>query len=170
MPVKRIFSLAVVAVLVAAGGMACKKKNGQDLFGTDSGNQTTQNGTAQANAESNDKVLSDLTDLLKQYFEAMHRGDKATLERLLAADFNSRWRGKDIDKDDWINPQTGDPNIAGDEVYNAQLAGNSSNEATVHFERRITYKDNTPAYKERDSATFVKRDGRWQFKMVISGH
>ncbi|HKQ51548.1 MAG TPA: nuclear transport factor 2 family protein, partial [Pyrinomonadaceae bacterium] len=106
----------------------------------------------------------------QQYFAAFDRGDKATLERLLSADFTSRWRGKDYDKDGWISPQSGEPNIAKDEIYNAELAGDSTEEATVHFERRQTYKDNSPPYKERDSATFVKRDGRWQIKTLIYGH
>lgn len=169
-PVKRIFSLALVAVAVAAVSLACKKSD-QSAFGPDSGNQPNRNGSpTQAAGESSDKALSELTLLIKQYFAAIQRGDKAMLERLLAPEFNSRWRGKDYDKDSWISPQAGEPNVAGDEIYNAQLAGSSADEATVHFERRTTYKDNSPAYKERNSATFVKKDGRWQIKTLIYGH
>ena len=162
---KRIFSLALAAAAVV--GLACKKSD-QPAFGPVSGGQASA--SPQAAAESKDKVLKELTALLQQYFAAFNRGDKATLERLLSADFSSRWRGKDYDKDDWIGPQAGEPNIAKDEVYNAELAGDSAEEATVHFERRTTYKDNSPPYKERDSATFVKRDGRWQIKTLIYGH
>ncbi len=167
MSVKRIFSLALVAAVVA--GIACKKSE-QSVFGPDSGNTATQNGAPTQAAESGDKVLSELTTLIKQYFAAINRGDKATLDRLLAPEFNSRWRGKDFDKDAWVSPQAGEPNVAGDEIYNAQLAGSSTDEATVHFERRTTYKDNSPPYKERNSATFVKKDRRWQIKTLIYGH
>ena len=166
MSVKRIFSLALVAAAVAVAGLACKKSD-RTAFGPDSENSATQNG---APAESGDKVLSELTGLIKQYFAAINRGDKATLDRLLAPEFNSRWRGKDYDKDAWVSPQAGEPNVAGDEIYNAQLAGSSAGEATVHFERRTTYKDNSPPYKERNSATFVKKDGRWLIKTLIYGH
>ncbi|HWT03414.1 MAG TPA: nuclear transport factor 2 family protein [Pyrinomonadaceae bacterium] len=160
---KRIFSLALAAMVVAAGGLACKKSD-QSMLGSNSGNQPAQA------AESGEKVLNDLTALIKQYFVAINRGDKGTLERLLAPEFNSRWRGKDYDKDAWVGPQAGEPNVAGDEIYNAQLAGSSADEATVHFERRTTYKDNSPPYKERNSATFVKKEGRWQIKTLIYGH
>ena len=165
---KRIFSLALVSLAVAAGCLACKKSD--SLFGSDSGNQSSQGGSPTQAAESGDKVLADLTALIKQYFVAINRGDKGTLDLLLAPEFNSRWRGKDYDKEEWVGPQAGEPNVAGDEIYNAQLAGSSAGEATVHFERRTTYKDNSPPYKERNSATFVKRDGRWQIKTLIYGH
>jgi len=167
--VKRIFSLALVSVAVAVGGLACKKSD--SLLGSNSGNQQpAQGGSPTQAAESGDKVLTDLTALIKQYFAAIKSGDKASLERLLAPEFNSRWRGKDYDKDAWIGPQAGETNVAGDEIYNAQLAGSSADEATVHFERRTTYRDNTPPYKERNSATFAKKDGRWQIKTLIYGH
>ena len=167
---KRIFSLVLVAAAVAGVGLACKKSGGS-AFGPDSGNQAAQNGApAQAGESGDSKVLSELTALIKQYFEAINRGDKATLARLLAPEFNSRWRGKDYDKEDWVGPQAGEPNVAGDEIYNAQLAGSSPDEATVHFERRTTYKDKSPPYKERNSATFVKKEGRWQIKTLIYGH
>ena len=164
---KRIFSLSLVAAAVVAGSLACKK-SGESAFGPDSGGQAAA--SPQAAAESKDKVLKELTALLQQYFAAFDRGDKATLARLLSADFSSRWRGKDYDKDGWISPQAGEPNVAKEEIYNAELAGDAADEATVHFERRTTYKDNSPPYKERDSATFVKRDGRWQIKTLIYGH
>ena len=167
---KRIFSLALVAAALAVGQFACKKTD-QSGFMPDSGNQTAQNGaTPQPAAESKDQLLKDLTTVIKQYFVAFDRGDKAALERLLSVDFNTRWRGKDYDKDAWIAPQTGEPNVATHEIFNAELAGNSANDATVHFERRLTYKDGSPPYKVRDSATFVKRDGRWQIKTLIPGH
>jgi ketosteroid isomerase-like protein len=165
--VKRIFPLALVAAVVAGGGPACKKSD-QPAFGPDSGGQAAS--SPQAAAESKDKMLSELTGLIKQYFAAINRGDKATLDRLLAPEFNSRWRGKDYDKDDWVSPQAGEPNVAGDEIYNAELAGSSADEATVHFERRTTYKDNAPPYKERNSATFARKDGRWLIKTLIYGH
>lgn len=167
MLVKRIFTLALVAAAVAGGGLACKKSE-QSAFVPDSGGQASS--SPQAAAESKDNALDELTALIKQYFAAINRGDKATLARLLAPEFNSRWRGKDYDKDDWIGPQAGEPNVAGDEIYNAQMAGSSADEATVHFERRTTYKDNSPPYKERNSATFVKKEGRWLIKTLIYGH
>jgi hypothetical protein len=163
--VKRIFTLALVAA--ACLGLACKKSD-QSPFGPDSGGQAAS--SPQPGAERDDKTLGELTSLIKQYFTAINRGDKATLDRLLAPEFNSRWRGKDYDKDDWVSPQAGTPNVAGDEIYNAELAGSSADEATVHFERRTTFKDSTPPNKERNSATFVKKDGRWLIKTLIYGH
>jgi ketosteroid isomerase-like protein len=168
--VKRIFALALVAAVLAAAQLACKK-TGESGFMPDSNNQTAQNaGSPQPAAENKDQVLKELTTVIKQYFAAFDRGDKAALERLLSVDFNTRWRGKDYDKDAWIAPQTGEPNVATHEIFNAELAGNSAEEATVHFERRLTYKDGSPPYKVRDSATLVKRDGRWQIKTLIPGH
>lgn len=167
---KRIFLLALVAAALAATQVACKKTE-QSGFMPDSGNQPAQNAAApQAAAENKDKVLKDLTAIIKEYFAAFDRGDKAALERLLSVDFNTRWRGKDYDKDGWIGPQTGEPNVATHEIFNAELAGSSADAATVHFERRLTYKDGSAPYKVRDSATFVKRDGRWQIKTLIPGH
>jgi ketosteroid isomerase-like protein len=168
--VKRIFSLALVAAALAAGQLACKKL-GESGLAPGSGNQQAQNaGTPQGAAENKDKLLKDLTAVVKEYFAAFDRGDKAALDRLLAIDFNTRWRGKDYDKDAWIAPQKGEPNVATHEIFNAELAGSSADEATVHFERRLTYKDGSAPYKVRDSATLVKRDGRWQIKMLIPGH
>ncbi|HJU55516.1 MAG TPA: nuclear transport factor 2 family protein [Pyrinomonadaceae bacterium] len=166
---KRIFPLALVLAALVAGGLACKKAD-QPGFMEDSGNQTTQNAASPQAAESKDKLLKELTAVLQQYFASLDRGDKAALERLLSVDFNTRWQGKDYDKDGWITPQQGQPNVASNEVFNAQLEGSSADTATVHFERRLTYKDGSPPYKVRDSATLVKRDGRWQLKTLIPGH
>lgn len=167
---KRIFSLALVAAALASAHLACKKTDQSGLV-SDSNNQTTQNaGAPQTATENREQLLKELTTVLKQYFAAFDRGDKAALERFLSVDFNTRWRGKDYDKDAWISPQAGEPNVATHEIFNAELAGNTADAATVHFERRLTYKDGSPPYKVRDSATFVKREGRWQIKTLIPGH
>jgi ketosteroid isomerase-like protein len=165
-PVKRIFSLALVAAALATAQLACKKTGESGILPGSDNQQAQSAGTP----ENKDKLLADLTTALKDYFSAFDRGDKAALERLLSADFSTRWRGKDYDKDDWITPQTGQPNVAKDEIFNTELEGSSADTATMHFERRQTYKDNSAPYKERDSASFVKRDGRWQIKTFIYGH
>jgi ketosteroid isomerase-like protein len=168
--VKRIFAFALVVAALAAAQLGCKK-TGESGLAPVPDNQAAQNaGTPRPAAENKDQTLRDLTAVIKQYFAAFDRGDKAALERLLSVDFNTRWRGKDYDKDAWIAPQTGEPNVATHEIFNAEMAGSSAEEATVHFERRLTYKDGSAPYKVRDSATLVKRDGRWQIKTLIPGH
>ena len=114
--------------------------------------------------------MKELTALLQQNSVAVDRGDKVTLDRLLAEDFNTRWQGQGYDKDSWIEPQTGVPNVATHKVFNAELAGYTADTATLHFERRYIYKDGTPPHKVRDSATLVKRDGQWRIKTLIPGY
>jgi ketosteroid isomerase-like protein len=168
--VKRILPLALLVAALSASNLACKKSEQSGLVPEPDKSPTNDARTTQTTTENKDQVLKDVTSIVQQYFKAMDLGDKVELERLLANDFSARWQGKDYDKDGWIEPQTGEPNIATHEIFNAELAGYTADTATLHFERRYTYKDGRPPYKVRDSANLVKRNGRWQIKNIIAGH
>lgn len=171
----RIFSFALLGLIISAGALACKKA---DLSGNTSDSNTASNaagksgsansfGTAEADK---DKVLSEVTAAVREYINVNDKGDLKALERILANDFQARWQGKIFDKNGWMDGKVPSTTIASDEISNIVLAGSTADTATLHFDRRLTYNNGSAPFTERDSISLVKRDGQWQIKEHISGH
>jgi ketosteroid isomerase-like protein len=171
---KTILSIAFLAVIVSIGNLACKKSDDTNSnTNTGPGNSTTAQtspNAAQPAAADKDQALIEVTAVAREYMDAVDKGDLAALERILANDFTVRWQGKLYDKNSWLEGRKPADNVATDEMVNPVLMGYSADTATLHHDRRLTYKDGSPPYMERDSMTFVKNSGRWQLKEYIYGH
>ena len=171
---KAIFFIATLAIVISLGNLACKKLDqsgmASDSNSSSAAGKTAANSEAGQTAGDKDKMLSELTAVAREYLSANDKADLATLERLMANDFTARWQGKVYDKNAWTEGKKPSETIATDEIISPELVGNTADTATIHFDRRITYNNGNPPYTERDSLTFVKRDGRWQLKEHISGH
>ena len=175
---KRITSLLVLVGIISIGNLSCKKvePSGSTSDSSTSSNAggkstTTNNSEAQqSTGVDRDKVLSETSTVVKEYLSANDKGDLKALERLLANDFLARWQGKVYDKNGWIEGKKPLDKIATDDVVNPTLIGYTADTATIHFDRRITYNEGSPAYTEKDSVSLVKKDGQWQIKEHISGH
>ena len=116
-----------------------------------------------------DKVIKQLVTVEKEFLAATKRGDKETIRRLVADDFTARYGGQLYDKNSWIGDPKGLPNIATDEILNPELIGYSEDTATMHFDQRTTYNDNTPPSISTVSVSFVKNYGSWQIKTILVG-
>jgi hypothetical protein len=171
---KNIFTIAFLAVALSALSLACKKSdNTNSNTNTGTNNSTTAQASpsaAQPAAADKDQVLKDVLAVTREYMVAIDQVDMEALERLLANDFTVRWEGKIYDKNGWVEGRTPSGKIATDEITTSALMGYSADTATLHFDRRITYKDGSSPYTERDSVAFVKNGGRWQLKEYIYGH
>ena len=117
-----------------------------------------------------DKMLKQLITVEKEFMAAIKSGDKDTIKHLMADDFSARYGDKLYDKNSWIGDPKGFPNIATDEILNPELIGYTEDTATIHFDQRTTYNDNTPSSISTVSVSFVKKYGSWQIKSILVGH
>lgn len=173
---KRIFALTLLAVMIAAFNLACQKaaesNSNQKASETNTNKQTDEaNANAKPSPPAQDEsaqLLKDLVDTVHRFNTARNTGDTATQERLLANEFSSRGDdGKTYNKADWIDPK-GLPNFAEHKVENAEVLSHTQYTASLGYDGKNTYTDDTPPSVARYIMTFVKRDGRWQIKSIAN--
>jgi hypothetical protein len=171
---KSIFATALLAISLAVFSLSCK--NTGDTFAT-SNTAQTNTGTSQTPlsvpqppAVDKDKILSEVVAAEREFIAANVHGDKAAIDRLISDDFSARYGGQIYDKDSWIGSPKGFSNVAGDDILKPELIGYTADTATLHFEERTAYNDNTATSVKVVSTSFVKKDGRWMIKSTIIGH
>lgn len=171
---KSIFVMALLVISLAVFSLSCK--NTGNTFATSNTAQTTT-GTSQTplsvpqpTAADKDKILGEVVTAEREFIAANVRGDKAAIDRLISDDFSARYGGQIYDKDSWIGSPKGYSNITGDDVLKPELVGYTADTATLHFEERTTFNDNTAPSVKVVSTSFVKKDGRWLIKSTIIGH
>ena len=166
--------MALLVISLAVFSLSCK--NTGNTFATSNTAQTTT-GTSQTplsvpqpTAADKDKILGEVVTAEREFIAANVRGDKAAIDRLISDDFSARYGGQIYDKDSWIGSPKGYSNITGDDVLKPELVGYTADTATLHFEERTTFNDNTAPSVKVVSTSFVKKDGRWLIKSTIIGH
>ena len=171
---KSIFVMALLVISLAVFSLSCK--NTGNTFATSNTAQTTT-GTSQTplsvpqpTAADKDKILGEVVTAEREFIAANVRGDKAAIDRLISDDFSARYGGQIYDKDSWIGSPKGYSNITGDDVLKPELVGYTADTATLHFEERTTFNDNTAPSVKVVSTSIVKKDGRWLIKSTIIGH
>jgi hypothetical protein len=171
---KSIFAMTFLITSLAVISLSCK--NAGNTFATSNTPQANSSAgetplsSPQPTAADKDKILSEVVAAEREFIAANVRGDKAAIDRLISDDFSARYGGQIYDKDSWIGSPKGFSNIAGDDVLKPELIGYTADTATLHFEERTTYNDNTATNVKVVSTSFVKKDGRWLIKSTIIGH
>ena len=180
----KTITTALLLAAVAIAGAACKKAGtgnaGAGAFPPNASNTSTaqpatanagQAGASQPTAADKSRVEGELAAVLREYSAANVRGDKEALRRIFADDFNARYENKSWDKETWIGPSSGGiPGISTTDAVNIEVISLTGDTATVHYDSTATYADNSPSTRYKNSATLVKRDGRWQIKSLILSH
>lgn len=172
---KNIIATALLLIAATAFSLACKKvADSNSSSNTGQSNSDTAQASPSASQSTTstvkDQLLNELVAVERQLIGATIRGDKATMERIIANEFTARYGGQLYDKDSWIGSPKGLPNIASDDILKPELIGYTGDTATIHFDERATFNDNTAPNMKMVSVTFVKRNGNWQIKSLISGH
>jgi hypothetical protein len=174
---KRSTATLLLLTLAATFSLSCKQpvdanSNSSGAQSNVGAQQTQSNTSSQPTPATVDKdnLLKILVSVEKEFDAAARRGDRATMERLMADDFKARYGGQLYDKDSWIGNPKGYPNIETDEILRPELIGFTDETATIHYDERIAYNDNTPPGTTTISTTFVKKNGSWQIKSIMHGH
>lgn len=129
------------------------------LMAKRSGNQP---GAASSSSAQNDSsVLSELKALEDQMTDASIKGDKATLERMLAEDYNATGAdGKFYNRTQTIYSTEPMPSVTSWSVDDARLLSRSETSATLSAV--ITFRSADGMERQRVTDTFMKRNGQWQ--------
>jgi Domain of unknown function (DUF4440) len=126
--------------------------------------------TSPSNQESDvptdsDQVLSDLSDLEDTWAEANVKGDKQTLERILADDYVGGAGKLRHNKREYIDNLTADPSIESWDTDNLQV---QLSENRAILTGRLTEKTEQGKQTYNFTDTFVWRDHRWQAIASVS--
>jgi hypothetical protein len=170
---KRIFVMALLAVILPTLGLACRKvgeSSSNQNAGASNSNRKTDDANAKASPASssqddNAQLLSDLIDTVHRFNTARNTGDTATQELLLANEFTAQSDGRTYTKADWIDPK-GVANFASHKVENAEILSHTQFTASLGYDGKNIYNDGSAPNTVRYTVTLVRRDGRWQIKSV----
>jgi len=175
---KSIFAVTLLAISIFS--FACNKPN---MANSNSNTETANSNSVQANTNASantaqggvsapadkEQVQRRLVAVYNEFLIAYRKGDKAAMERLLADDFTTRTGSKVYDKTDWITQSQGNPDIETQEISSPELISYDGNTAVLHITVQNTWNNNTSPTSYMRSATFVKRNGKWQVKSGIFG-
>jgi hypothetical protein len=166
---KTVQKVALLMVTLLLSNLSCKKA---DPSSFDSGRfpapMTSNTAKPQPTALDKWQVKSEVLAVLRQYFDAVVRADKAGMERTLADDFIAKYQNT-YDKESSIRAALQhDPNVIYQHIGKPELVNATADTATIHYDFKLEYKDQWPGSTHRESADFVKRDGRWQIKAMMA--
>jgi hypothetical protein len=106
-------------------------------------------------------VLAELKGLEDQLTGASIKGDKATLERILADDYTATGAdGKFYNRTQTLDSTAPAPSVTGWSVDGARLLSRGESSATLSAV--VTFRSKTGAERQQITDTFVKRNARWQ--------
>ena len=170
---KRIFVMALLAVILPTFSLACRKAGestaNQNVNASNSNKKTDEaNAKATPASPSQDdsaQLLNDLVDTVHRFNTARNTGDTATQELLLANEFSAQSDGRTYTKADWIDPK-GVANFASHKVENPEILSHTQYTASLGYDGKNIYNDGSAPNTIRYTVTLVKRDGRWQIKSV----
>lgn len=129
--------------------------------GTNEPGAPTASANTNTSAQEDSKVLSELKELEDQMTGASVRGDKATMERMLADDYAATGAdGKFYNRTQTLDSTVPTPSVTGWSVEGARLLSRSETSATLSAV--VTFRSKTSGERQQITDTFMKRNGRWQ--------
>lgn len=113
------------------------------------------------NAQADSAVLSELRVLEDKMTGASIKGDKTTLEGLLADDYNATGAdGKFYNRTQTLYSAEATPSVTSWSVDNARLLSRSETSATLSAV--VSFRSASNVERQQITDTFVKRDGQWR--------
>lgn len=147
------------ALLLAVGlglGFVIARSNSKTAATQSSATPATTSST-----QNDATVLSELKELEDQMTGASIKGDKATLERMLADDYSATGAdGKFYNRTQTLYSTEPMPSVTSWSVDSARLLSRS--EASATLTATVVFRTEKSMEKQQITDTFMKRDGRWQ--------
>jgi hypothetical protein len=111
--------------------------------------------------QSDSAVLSELKEIEDKMTGASIKGDKATLEGMLADDYNATGAdGKFYNRTQTLYSTEATPSVTSWSVDNARLLSRSETSATLSAV--VSFRSASSVERQQITDTFVKSDGRWK--------